>query len=301
MPKPHLVIVILGPTAVGKTAVAIKLAKHFNTEIISADSRQFYKQLQIGTATPSASELNQAPHHFIGNLNIEDSYNVSKYETEALACANSLFKNHQQIILIGGSGLYIDAFCKGIDVLPDPNPELRASLKDKFMHDGIESLQNELKILDPECYALIDFANPNRVMRALEIRIQTGIPNAQLKIQNYTPRPFQICKIGLNLCREELYHRINQRVDSMMEAGLLKEVTSLFPFRHLNSLNTVGYKELFSHLEGSISLEEAVEKIKIHSRRYAKRQLTWFQRDKEIHWFCPRDWDEIIAYVNQER
>ncbi len=297
MTQSPLVIVVVGPTAVGKTNVAIRIAQQFQTEIISADSRQFYKQLQIGTATPSAFELSQAKHHFIANLNITDDYNISKYEVEALACAQSLFERYQKLVLVGGSGLYIDAFCNGIDVLPDPDAQLRTDLKEKLQLQGIESLRIDLKALDPDYYAQVDLANPNRIMRALEVILQTGIPYSQLRKRQIKPRPFRVCKIGLMREREQMYDLINRRVDIMMENGLLHEAEQLFPNRHLNALNTVGYKELFSYLEGSITLPQAIEDIKTHSRRYAKRQLTWFLKDKEIRWFTPENLKDIFDYI----
>ncbi|MEI8202478.1 MAG: tRNA (adenosine(37)-N6)-dimethylallyltransferase MiaA [Bacteroidota bacterium] len=294
-----LVIVVVGPTAVGKTKVAIQIAQQFQTEIISADSRQFYRQLQIGTAKPSPAELNLVKHHFIGNLDIEQDYNISKYEVEALQCADVLFKTHHSIVLVGGSGLYIDAFCKGIDVLPDPDLQLRSELKEKLINQGIESLRLDLKTLDPDYYATVDLANPNRIMRALEVILQTGTPYSQLRKQQKAPRSFKVCKIGLMLPREEIHDLINHRVDIMMRNGILKEAGQLFPHRHLNALNTVGYKELFSYLEGNIPLLKAKEAIKTNTRRYAKRQLTWFHKDKEIRWFSPFDLENIFNYIKE--
>ncbi len=292
-----LAIVIVGPTAIGKTKVAIQIAKHFHTEIISADSRQFYQELKIGTAPPSLQELSSVPHHFIGNLHVEESYNISKFENDALTCAEKLFEKHKIIILVGGSGLYIDAFCKGIDVLPDPDPVLRKALHERLNQQGITSLQSELKALDPDYYSKVDSANPSRLIRALEVIKQSGQTYSFLRKQQVKTRPFQICKIGLIRPRMEMYEQINLRVELMMKEGLLDEVKELYQYKHCNSLNTVGYKELFAYLDGEMSIEEAIDKIKVHTRRYAKRQLTWFQRDKETTWFSPTEVAEIINYT----
>lgn len=290
-------IVVIGPTAVGKTAMAIEIAKHFKTEIISADSRQFYKELKIGVASPSEEELKSAKHHFIGNLSINDSYNVSKFETEALICIENIFVNNNHAVLVGGSGLYIDAVCKGIDDLPDPEENLREEIKENFKNQGIEYLRNQLKILDYEYYNQVDLANPKRLMRAIEVCLTTGKTFTSLRINQQKPRDFNIIKIGLELPRDVLYERINKRVDLMIEEGLEKEVKSLISQKNLNALNTVGYKEIFDYLEGKTSFEFAIEKIKINSRRYAKRQLTWFKRDKEIKWFNPIETDKIINFI----
>lgn len=290
-------IVVIGPTAVGKTAMAIEIAKHFKTEIISADSRQFYKELKIGVASPSEEELKSAKHHFIGNLSINDSYNVSKFETEALICIENIFVNNNHAVLVGGSGLYIDAVCKGIDDLPDPEENLREEIKENFKNQGIEYLRNQLKILDYEYYNQVDLANPKRLMRAIEVCLTTGKTFTSLRINQQKPRDFNIIKIGLELPRDVLYERINKRVDLMIEEGLEKEVKSLLSQKNLNALNTVGYKEIFDYLEGKTSFEFAIEKIKINSRRYAKRQLTWFKRDKEIKWFNPIETDKIINFI----
>lgn len=290
-------IVVIGPTAVGKTAMAIEIAKHFKTEIISADSRQFYKELKIGVASPSEEELKSAKHHFIGNLSINDSYNVSKFETESLICLKTIFIRNNQAVLVGGSGLYIDAVCKGIDDLPDPEENLREEIKENFKNHGIEYLRNQLKILDYEYYNQVDLANPKRLMRAIEVCLTTGKTFTSLRINQQKPRDFNIIKIGLELPRDVLYERINKRVDLMIEEGLEKEVKSLISQKNLNALNTVGYKEIFDYLEGKTSFEFAIEKIKINSRRYAKRQLTWFKRDKEIKWFNPIETDKIINFI----
>ncbi|NVN94221.1 MAG: tRNA (adenosine(37)-N6)-dimethylallyltransferase MiaA [Bacteroidetes bacterium] len=300
MNKNKTLIVIIGPTAVGKTAMAIKVAQLFDTEIISADSRQFYKELNIGVAKPSTEELDAAPHYFIGNISITDNYNVSKYETEALQCLLEIFKTKDTAVLVGGSGLYIDAVCKGIDELPDPEEELREDIKNLFTTEGIEALRSQLKILDPIYYNEVDLANPKRLMRAIEVCLTTGKPYSSLRINKQLPRNFNIIKIGLTREREQLYDIINHRVDVMMEMGLLDEVKGLLPFKDLNALNTVGYKELFAYLTQEYSLEEAIEKIKINSRRYAKRQLTWFRRYDDISWFDANEENEIIDFLRKK-
>jgi tRNA dimethylallyltransferase len=292
-------IVIIGPTAVGKTTVAIEIARLLNTEIISADSRQFYKELNIGVASPSLLELSQAKHHFIGNLSITENYNVSRYETEALKCLDTIFENQNKAILVGGSGLYIDAVCKGIDDLPDPEEELRMEIKELFTNNGIDALRAQLKILDPEYYNQVDLANPKRIMRALEVCLTTGKPYSSLRVNQQKPRHFNIVKIGIHRQREKLYEIINQRVDLMIENGLLEEAKELYPYKELNSLNTVGYKELFAYFDKELTLEEAITKIKVNSRRYAKRQLTWFRKDENIHWFNADEKDLIYSFITE--
>ncbi|MEI6694873.1 MAG: tRNA (adenosine(37)-N6)-dimethylallyltransferase MiaA [Bacteroidota bacterium] len=295
--KNKTLIVIVGPTAVGKTAMAIKLAQQFSTEIISADSRQFYRELKIGVASPSLEELSLATHHFIGNLSIHDTYNVSKYETEALQCIDEIFKTKEMAVLVGGSGLYIDAVCKGIDELPDPEEELRENIKHLYATEGITALRSQLRLLDPVYCNEVDLANPKRLMRAIEVCLTTGKPYSSFRVNQQTPREFNIVKIGLSREREELYDTINHRVDLMLEMGLLDEVKGLFPYKELNALNTVGYKEIFAYLENECSLAEAIEKIKTNSRRYAKRQLTWFRRYDDITWFEANNHTEIFDYL----
>ncbi|RLD45343.1 MAG: tRNA (adenosine(37)-N6)-dimethylallyltransferase MiaA [Bacteroidetes bacterium] len=277
-------IVIAGPTAVGKTSYAIKLAQEYNTEIISTDSRQFYRELQIGTAAPTEEELNAAPHHFIGNLSIHNYYNVSIYEKEAIKKIEELFKTHDTVIAVGGSGLYIDALCYGIDNLPDAEPKLRQEIKDKFATYGIEYLQDEVRRLDPDYFAKADINNHKRLQRALEVCIQTGKTYSSQRTEKKIKRNFKIEKIVMNMPREILYDRINKRVDIMVEEGLIEEVKGLIPNKDLNALNTVGYKELFQYFDNNISLEQAITDIKTHSRRYAKRQLTWFKRYDDFTW-----------------
>jgi tRNA dimethylallyltransferase len=277
-------IVIAGPTAVGKTSYAIELAQKYQTEILSADSRQFYRELQIGTAAPSKEELAAAPHHFIGNLSIHDYYNVSIYEQEAMLLINKLFQKHDKLIVVGGSGLYIDALCYGIDELPDADESLRSEIKRRFTEEGIEYLQKEVERLDPEFYKVVDQNNHKRLQRALEVCLATGKTYSSQRTNKKKSRPFKIQKLVLNMERELLYERINKRVDLMMEAGLLDEVKSLLAFRELNALKTVGYTELFRYLDGDISLEQAVTDIKTNSRRYSKRQVTWFKRYDDFEW-----------------
>jgi tRNA dimethylallyltransferase len=276
--KPTLVVVT-GPTAVGKTSLTIDLASELNTSIISADSRQFYKELRIGTAFPDNDELKHVPHYFLGHLSIQDYYSVSRFEQDVLHLLPKLFEKNPIVILTGGSGLYIDAVCKGIDDLPDPDPNIRAHVMSLFENEGIEGLRKQIKLLDPAYYDLSDIANHKRLMRALEVTLQMGEPYSSFLTRTEKYRSFDIIKYCLNRPREILFDRINQRVDQMIEKGLLDEVKSLTPFKHLNALNTVGYKELFDYLEGKLTFDQAVEDIKTHTRRYAKRQLTWFKRD----------------------
>jgi len=285
-------IVITGPTAVGKTKVAIEMAKALNTEIISCDSRQMYREMRIGTAVPSVEELAAVTHHFIGNLSIHDYYNVSMFEQECLHLLDKLFLKYPAVVMTGGSGLYIDAVCKGIDDFPTVDPELRKTVTGWFKSGGIEYLRGQLKILDPQHYAKVDLRNHKRIMKAIEVSLQTGKPYSSFLTEQERKRPFDIEKIVLNRPREELFERINCRTTLMMEEGLPEEALSLYPYRHLNALNTVGYKELFAYMDGQFGLETAVELIRRNTRRYAKRQLTWFTRDKEMIW---RNVDEFVV------
>jgi tRNA dimethylallyltransferase len=290
-------VVIAGPTAVGKTGIAIKLAMDWNTEIISADSRQFYDEMSIGTAKPDQNQLSEVKHHFIANLSIHDYYNVSKFETEALELFNILFEKHDLVLMVGGSGLYIDAVCNGIDDFPDPEPEYRNYLKGIYKDDGIAKLQEMLLSIDPEYFATVDINNPNRLLRALEVCHTTGKKFSEQRLNSSKKRDFQIVKIGLNLPRPDLFNRIELRVDQMVEKGLVEEVQGLFPYRHLNALNTVGYKEIFEYLDSKITLQQAIVNIKTSTRRYAKRQLTWFNRTDEYKWFEPSQLNEITNYL----
>jgi len=295
--KDKSLIIITGPTAAGKTAFSIRLARHFGTEIISADSRQFYREMRIGTAFPTPEELSAVRHHFVGNLSVEDEYNVATYEVEVLEKLDNLFGKHDVVVMCGGSGLYIDAVCRGIDDLPDHDPSLRETLKEELAEKGLEAMVAKLDILDPEYAEIVDRKNPNRVLRALEVCMQTGMTYSSLRKNVSRQRPFHIIRLGLNLPREELFRRIEARVDMMMAGGLLDEARALLPFRHLNALNTVGYKELFAFLDGKISLEQAIADIKTSTRRYARRQLTWFRRDKDMAWFSPDDFEGALEYV----
>lgn len=290
-------VVITGPTCVGKTEVAIRLAEKLNAEIISSDSRQFYRELRIGVAAPSREQMQMAKHHFVGNLSVNDYYNVSAFENDVAGFLKSHFMSAGHVIMVGGSGLYIDAVCRGIDILPDPDMDLRKKITQNFRSEGIGYLQEQLRALDPEYYKVVDRNNPNRMLRAIEVCLLTGKPYSTFRKRQYTSRDFKCIKVGLDLPREELYARIGKRVDEMIAAGLVEEVRSLIPYRDLNALNTVGYKEIFDYLDGRVTLEEAIEKIKTNTRRYAKRQLTWFRKDKEIHWFDPVDIESIMEYV----
>ncbi|WP_353778563.1 tRNA (adenosine(37)-N6)-dimethylallyltransferase MiaA [Winogradskyella sp. 3972H.M.0a.05] len=293
-------ISIVGPTAIGKTALSIKLAQHFNTEIISADSRQFFKEMSIGTAVPNEEELAGAKHHFIQHKSIEDPYSVGTFEKDAIQCLESLFKTHDVVILVGGSGLYTDAIINGLDDFPDVDPKIRSQLNDKLNAEGLETLQEQLKALDPASYETIAIDNPHRVIRALEISIGTGKPYSTFLNRKRTSRNFEVITIGLNAERETIYDRINRRVDIMISEGLLDEAKKLFPRRHLNALNTVGYKELFNYFDNEWSLEFAISEIKKNTRRFAKRQLTWYRKNDNIIWFdYLTDTKTIIDRINE--
>ena len=283
--KTNYLINIVGPTAIGKTSLAIQLANKFNTEIISADSRQFYKEMSIGTAVPSAEELQAAKHHFIQHISIEDNYNVGDFESDAIKKLDELFKNNKIVIMVGGSGLYTKSVLEGLDYFPEVSLEIRQELNLKLEKEGLDSLQQQLHKLDPDYYKIVDLENPHRVIRALEVCISSEKPYSSYLNQPKKKRNFTAISIGLSAEREIIYDRINRRVDLMITEGLMDEAKALFPKRELNALNTVGYKELFSYLEGKDSLETAVSEIKKNTRRFAKRQLTWFRKDQEINWF----------------
>ena len=291
-------IVITGPTAIGKTAAAIKLAQYYNTEIISADSRQFYREMEIGTAKPSPDELSAAKHHFINSHSITDNFSVGDYEKKAIELINLLFKNCDQLILTGGSGLFINAVLYGLDDLPTATEESRNTLKELFIHKGLQHLQEMLKESDPNYYSEVDINNPQRIIRALEVCISTGKTFSEFRKKSIIKRPFDFLKIGLNTNRALLYNNINTRVDKMMESGLLEEAERLMPYRNLNPLNTVGYSELFDYFDRKHSLQEAIEIIKQNTRRFAKRQLTWFNKSVDIRWFEPKEFDNITDYLN---
>ncbi len=294
-------ISIVGPTAIGKTALSIKLAEHFNSEIISSDSRQFFKEMNIGTAVPTKQELNQIKHHFIQNKSIHENYNVGEYEKESITFLKDYFKKNNIIVMVGGSGLYVNAVTKGLDEFPIVDPSIRTKLNAQLQTDGIVELQNKLKQLDFETYNTIALENPQRLIRALEVCIGTNKPYSSFLSNSKKKRPFITINIGLNAERNILYDRINKRVDIMMDNGLLNEVEQLLPFKHLNALNTVGYKEIFKYLDGDFTLDLAIAEIKKNTRRFAKRQLTWFRKDKDIKWF---DYQvkhiEIIDYLESK-
>jgi tRNA dimethylallyltransferase len=296
----NTLIVVLGPTGVGKSAISIQLAKYYQSEIISADSRQIFQELSIGTAVPSLEDLDAVPHHFIHTKSILDYYNVSEYETEAIELINQLFQNKNPLILTGGSMLYVDTLCKGIDDIPTVDPAVRDEVINWYNENGIEALQNRLLKLDPEYYQLVDLNNQKRLLHAVEICLISGKSFTSFRKNTIKERPFRILKMGINQDRKILYERINERVLKMMEAGLLDEAKTVYSYRNLNSLNTVGYKELFSYLDGDCSLVEAVDLIQRNTRKYARKQLTWFRRDKEIKWFEPDQIQEIIAYTDQK-
>ena len=290
----NYLITVIGATAIGKTALSIQLAKHFNAEIISCDSRQFYKEMKIGTAVPSTEELAAAPHHFIQNRSVFEDYSVGQFEKDALKKLNALFSKNNIVIIVGGSGLYTNAVIEGFDDFPEVNPEIRQKLNKQIENGEIEILQNQLKNLDPESYNTIEIENPHRLIRALEICIGTGKPYASFKNKNKAQRNFIPIKIGLTAEREIMYNRINQRVDLMLEEGLLEEAKKLYTHKELNALQTVGYRELFDYFDGKYSLEFAVDEIKKNTRRFAKRQVTWNKKDTTIYWF---DFETVASEI----
>jgi len=296
----RLLIAIVGPTAIGKTALAIKLAQYYGTEIISADSRQFFKELQIGTAVPLVGELEQAKHHFIQHISITEKYSVGHFEKDALNRLKTVFDEHKIAIMVGGSGLYVDAVLKGLDNLPKIEPSIRQELNVKLAENGLQELQELLKTHDPNHYNSVDLDNPQRVLRALEVCISTGKPYSSFLSKNKVKRPFNCLKIGISADREIIYDRINRRVDLMMEQGLEEEARSLYDQKELNALNTVGYKELFAYFEEKMTKTEAISEIKKNTRRFAKRQLTWYRKDPDIKWFDHHyDLKKIIEVINQ--
>jgi tRNA dimethylallyltransferase len=298
-------IVITGPTAVGKTALCLDIARHFGIPIINADSRQIYRELKIGTAAPTADELRQVRHYFVGTLQLADYYNASMYEQQVIELLDGLFQQNDYALLSGGSMMYIDAVCHGIDDIPTVDDETRNTMKQRLADEGLPALCDELRRLDPEHWAIVDRQNPRRVVHALEICLMTGrtytsfrkMERGERNGKSGATRPFSIIKIGLNRDREELYERINERVDLMMAQGLIDEARRLLPLRQLNALNTVGYKELFAYFDGTWTLDEAVERIKGNTRRYARKQLTWFKKDMSMHWFHPEQKEKIINYI----
>ncbi len=295
-------IVITGPTAVGKTTASIEVAKKLDTEIISADARQFYKELKIGTAAPSEKELSLVKHHFVNHLSIDRYYNAWIYENEAIKLIEKIFAGKDYIVLTGGSGLYIDALCKGIDLIPDVDDKTRAKVKELYNRQGLAGLRSVLKKIDPEYFEKVDLANPNRIMRAIEVYMSTGQKLSHFHSANTTKkRNFKIIQFILNRPRQELFERINQRTDEMVRQGFVEEAWSLFKYRHYNALNTLGYKELFAFFSNEYSLNTAIEKIKTHTRRYAKRQLTWFKKNDDAIWLHPDNKEEIIQIISSFR
>ncbi len=293
-------VVVLGPTGVGKSNLSIRIAQYFHTDIISSDSRQFYRELSIGTAVPPEADLKKIKHHLIHSHSVHEYYSASHFETDVLHILERLFAEKDLVIMTGGSMLYIDAVCNGMDNLPDADQLLRAELTQEFREKGIEHLRLKLKQLDPDYYAVADLKNPKRLLHALEVCLSTGKPYSSFLTGPKKERPFRILKIGLNLEREELYERINKRVDQMIAEGLEEEARRVYALRHLNPLNTVGYKELFAWFDGTLSREQAIDLIKRNSRNYARRQLTWFRRDKQINWFRPEQQNEIIDFIQKE-
>lgn len=298
MSSAKTLIVITGPTAVGKTALCLEIAQHFGIPIINADSRQIYRELKIGTASPTDEQLRQVPHYLVGTLSLQDYYSASLFEQQVLEILNKEFQKHDIALLTGGSMMYIDAVCDGIDDIPTVDDETRNMLKRRLADEGLEALVEELKVLDPEYYDIVDKQNPRRVVHGLEICLMTGKTYTSFRKKEKKQRPFHIIKIGVNRPREELYQRINQRVDQMMADGLLEEAKRVYQQRDMNALNTVGYKELFDYLDGRWTLEEAVERIKGNTRRYARKQLTWFKRDADIQWFHPEQQQDILNYIS---
>lgn len=298
MSSAKTLIVITGPTAVGKTALCLEIAQHFGIPIINADSRQIYRELKIGTASPTDEQLRQVPHYLVGTLSLQDYYSASLFEQQVLEILNKEFQKHDIALLTGGSMMYIDAVCDGIDDIPTVDDETRNMLKRRLADEGLEALVEELKVLDPEYYDIVDKQNPRRVVHGLEICLMTGKTYTSFRKKEKKQRPFHIVKIGVNRPREELYMRINQRVDQMMADGLLEEAKRVYQQRDMNALNTVGYKELFDYLDGRWTLEEAVERIKGNTRRYARKQLTWFKRDADIQWFHPEQQQDILNYIS---
>lgn len=300
MDNKKTLIVLIGPTGVGKTDLSIKIAEKYGSPIISADSRQLYSDLKIGTAAPTEEYLKRVKHYFVGTLKLTDYYSAAQYESEVISLLEELFKSNNTILLTGGSMMYIDAICKGIDDIPTVDSETRQMMMEKYEKEGLDRLCAELKLLDPEYYSTVDLKNPKRVIHALEICYMTGKTYTSFRTGNKKQRPFDIIKIGLCRDREELYERINKRVDIMIKEGLVDEVKSVYEYRNLNSLNTVGYKEIIQYLEGNCTLEFAIEKIKQNSRIYSRKQMTWFKRDNDIIWFHPDKEEEIMEFIESK-
>ena len=297
---PSTLVVLIGPTGVGKTELSLSIAERFNTCIVSADSRQLYADLKIGTAAPTPDQLARVPHHFVGTLKLTDYYSAAQYEAEVMKKLEELYKEHEVVVLTGGSMMYVDAVCKGIDDIPTVDAETRQLMLQRYEEEGLEQLCKELKLLDPEYYNIVDLKNPKRVVHALEICYMTGQTYTSFRTRSTKERPFHIIKVGLTRDREELYDRINRRVDIMMQDGLLEEARHVYAYKHLNSLNTVGYKEMFKYLDGEWDLDFAIEKIKQNSRIYSRKQMTWFRRDTDIRWFHPDQKEKIMQHIEEE-
>lgn len=297
----NTLVVLLGPTGVGKTEVALQIAEHLQSPIINADSRQLFAEIPIGTAAPTKEQQERVKHYFVGTLHLTDYYSAAKYEEDVLQLLNQHFKHQQVALLSGGSMMYIDAVCKGIDDIPTVDEATRRLMKRKLETEGLDALVAELKVLDPEHYKIVDLHNPRRVIHALEICHMTGNTYTSYRKDTKKIRPFNIIKIGLNRTREEMYERINNRVLEMMNQGLIEEAKAVYPQKGLNALNTVGYKELFAYFDGDISLDDAILKIQSNTRQYMRKQVTWFKRDNQIKWFSPTNIEEIINYIDDQR
>lgn len=293
----NTLVVITGPTGVGKSDTAVWLARELNAEIISADSRQLYRDIPIGTAAPTAEQMAEVKHHFVGTLSLEEYYSAAQFEDDVMQLLPQLFARSPYVVMCGGSMMYVDAVCKGIDNIPTISDEIRREVVERFEHDGAEAMREELRRLDPVYYNQVDLKNHKRVIHAVEICLQAGRPYSELRTNSVKQRPFRIVKIGLNLPREQLFDRINRRVEKMIEAGLVDEARRFYPQRHLNSLNTVGYKELFAWMDGTMDYDTAVARIQKNTRVYAKKQLTWYAKDTDMHWFAPSDHQEILKLV----
>lgn len=293
----NTLVVITGPTGVGKSDTAVWLARELNAEIISADSRQLYRDIPIGTAAPTAEQMAAVKHHFVGTLSLEEYYSAAQFEDDVMQLLPQLFARSPYVVMCGGSMMYVDAVCKGIDNIPTISDEIRREVVERFERDGAEAMREELRRLDPVYYNQVDLKNHKRVIHAVEICLQAGRPYSELRTNSVKQRPFRIVKIGLNLPREQLFDRINRRVEKMIEAGLIDEARRFYPQRHLNSLNTVGYKELFAWMDGTMDYDTAVTRIQKNTRVYAKKQLTWYAKDTDMHWFAPSDRQEILKLI----
>lgn len=293
----NTLVVITGPTGVGKSDTAVWLARELNAEIISADSRQLYRDIPIGTAAPTAEQMAEVKHHFVGTLSLEEYYSAAQFEDDVMQLLPRLFARSPYVVMCGGSMMYVDALCKGIDNIPTISDEIRREVVERFERDGAEAMREELRRLDPVYYNQVDLKNHKRVIHAVEICLQAGRPYSELRTNSVKQRPFRIVKIGLNLPREQLFDRINRRVEKMIEAGLIDEARRFYPQRHLNSLNTVGYKELFAWMDGTMDYDTAVARIQKNTRVYAKKQLTWYVKDTDMHWFAPSDRQEILKLI----